>query len=195
MVWRATTMSTPRGRCAQRVTHTASPTNPSDTSPARTASVDLLQLAAKGYMAGLPCSLSFTPSTHETGASMAAMPIAWQSPSGFCCVSLSGSARRVEPTACDRISRFHGQQNPRFRPPGADSLHEKFYWRTVTPIHHTSWHRPALDPPGSARGFRASCYPSRNADPRFTVDRRLGHRAQHGSGRGGRRGASRARSL
>lgn len=37
------------------------------------------------------------------------------------------------------ISRFHGQQNPRFRPPGADSLHEKFYWRTVTPISFTSF--------------------------------------------------------
>lgn len=33
-----------------------------------------------------------------------------------------------------RVSRFHGQQNPRFWPPGADSLHKKFYWRTVTPI-------------------------------------------------------------
>jgi len=31
------------------------------------------------------------------------------------------------------LSRFHGQQNPRFWPPRADSLNKKFYWRTVTP--------------------------------------------------------------
>jgi len=30
-----------------------------------------------------------------------------------------------------------GQQNPRFRPPGAASLNEKFYWCSVAPIRVT----------------------------------------------------------